>query len=70
MSIGLGAGQHPLLACAGAIDGLLDAVASVEPMFMATREKKAAPALIPHVEHSPEDISVEVSARQTRSQEA
>ena len=40
MTIGLGAEQHPLLACAEAIDGLLDDVMTVDPMYMRTGDKK------------------------------
>ena len=39
MSIGFEAEQHPLLACAEAIDGLLDEALSVDPMFMRTGDK-------------------------------
>jgi hypothetical protein len=40
MSIGFEAEQHPLLACAEAIDELLDEALSVDPMFMRTGDKK------------------------------
>ena len=50
MSIDLGAGQHPLLACLEAIDGMLDEVASIDPTFMGTRDKKTALTLGTRIE--------------------
>ena len=41
MSIGFEAQQHPLLACAEAIDGLLDEALSVDPMYMRTGAREA-----------------------------
>ena len=50
MSIDLGAEQHPLLACFEAIDVLLDEVASVDPIYLRTSDKKAVLTLGARVE--------------------